>query len=338
MKRLALVIVVFTILLVVGIGLWSNGDTIGGQPNTQENQSPPMEDVNWSENEAADSKITSVETQPETESEPINQDIAVEFPDGERVVVSICERPEPLKIPNLRKLKLDLVESYNLLREAADDDNGSAAFQLWGLLAGCDRWLKKDDGIEESIARIYQEGFYFNPWGGSFLSDMLPGDKRDATAAARRHFDECGVIIEQNTQSLDELLENAVELGDSQAMKKFGSTAGRTESAVRAFEQAWLAGEIFATTWLADLYQRGWLDATGRFVQDPVQSFAYRFLFVELLVARNRKRGGAEGMYEEMCGQQLAESERILLPQDRERAYSLAKSMLQGNDICFRAF
>ena len=158
-------------------------------------------------------------------------------------------------------------------------------------------------------------------------------------AAARRQFDHCREITEQDTHPLDDLLERAIELGDSQAMKKFGSAAGRTESAVRAFEQAWLAGEIFATNWLADLYQRGWSGATGRFFQDPIQSFAYRFLFVELLAARHRARGGTDAsFYRSMFGQELAASERVLLPQDRERAYSLAKSMLQGNDICFRAF
>ena len=52
-------------------------------------------------------------------------------------------------------------------------------------------------------------------------------------------------------------------------------------------------------------------------------------------MANYRERGVADVNF--INRQELTEAERLLLPQDRERAYSLAKSMLKDNyNCCFR--
>ena len=257
----------------------------------------------------------------------------VAFPDGEIVAINYRRRPDPFQIPNIAGLELDLVDSYSMLTAAVDAGDGGAAFRQWELLSYCDDWLNAEDGLESTVVGIHQEGSYTNPFHASGSLEHFEKISL-AEAAARRHYGERQELVATHMSTHDDLLMQAMELGNSQAMKNYGYKAGRTASAVRAFEQAWLSGDLFAIHWLAYLNRYGWTDEMGQITGGPVQTYAYQLLFTTLWELQYLDPEEIDDSLIDRNRRELAADEQLLMPEDRERAISMAKQLLKANTNC----
>lgn len=260
----------------------------------------------------------------------------VAFPDGGRVEITLRDRRDVTTlVPNARAPEVDLEEAHAHLRRAADLGDGSAAFHISRLLAHCGEILPDEAALEDQISQIYSGGSYAGPWGMTLESKWADTDHRPRLeTAVRSHFRQCRDIEDRESASSEKWLQRAMESGDSEALKHYGVRAGKSQAAVRAFEEAWMAGEIYATAWLSHLHQHGWTNAAGETVQDPVQAFAYRFLFAELLAAKFRERGHEDIAFAVGARHELDELAHGLRPGELDRAYAAAKSMLQANTKC----
>ena len=199
---------------------------------------------------------------------------------------------------------------------------------MWELKRFCNTVLRDKDSLDKTLSSIYEQEAYSGPWG-LWLSGEGSGQRIvDMADTAQRHFEQCRGIESRDNDKAADWLRRAAEMGDSEALKNLGPGLGKTKAAVRAFEQAWQNGEIYANAWLSNLYTNGIADDSGLLVQDATQAYAHQYLFAALLEAKYAERGGRENPFARRAWDSVTRMESGLHPHELHEAHEIAKALL----------
>lgn len=262
--------------------------------------------------------------------------LEVEFPSGERVVVTLRNfvPAEPAVDPYG-----GLAEAYPGLVEAAESGDAASARVLYRMLTECTNSFRDEAAMNAAIATLHETGELVYPEGARIRSgDVARGvDTSLYEESIRQRFALCKGVTDEQIATAPQWLAAASAGGDFLAMRYLARAEGhRSEKSVEIYRELWERGHLSAGDTLGIFYKLGIPSETdGR--PDYVRSYAYSLVDAkvrEAACARNDTLSPGARNYLQILQESLAQKSGFLTPQEQAEAEALTVELLRDNENC----